>query len=103
MAQIKLIAANKIEENKVKIVKLKHDAIAVFKKDSQFYAYLDNCSHTDEPMGELCLEDDKIVCPLHEAVFDAVTGKVLEPPAVTGLEMFDVTQNDGFLYIEFEE
>jgi len=103
MAEIKLIEAKKLEENKVKIIKLKHYSIGVFKFNGKYHAYIDNCSHTDEEMGELCVEDGKIVCPLHEAVFDAVTGKVLEPPAVTGLEMFVVTEKDGFLYIDYKD
>jgi nitrite reductase/ring-hydroxylating ferredoxin subunit len=102
MADRKIIESSKIEENKVKIVSLKHDDIGVFKRDGIFYAYIDNCSHTDEPMGELCLEEGKIVCPLHDAVFDAVSGKVMAPPAVIGLEMLDVVEKDGFLYIDYD-
>ena len=68
------------------------DAIAVHHTDAgEFYATADSCTHEQWSLGaDSDLEGTEVVCPLHMARFDIVTGKALCFPATVALRTFRV-------------
>jgi len=103
MPRIRLAAAAEIRDDRAKIVDLKYESIGVYRREGRYYAFLDNCTHADAPLGEDCLHDGKLVCPLHGACFDARDGRVLSAPATAPLKMFTVIEEGGELYVDSEE
>lgn len=53
-------------------------------------AYGADCPHAGAPLEEGALCHGRIICPWHKSVFDAATGRVLEPPALVALERYPV-------------
>lgn len=102
MAKISLGLKSEYLEGKIKLIDLEYDSIAVFKNNGKFYAYLDICPHADTPMGEDCMSNGEIICPLHGAKFKAISGEVIEAPAEENLEMYDVFEENDELFIEMD-
>jgi len=47
--------------------------------DGQVYAYQDRCPHLANPLSEGKLRDNILTCAAHEWVFDARTGRGVNP------------------------
>ena len=54
------------------------------------YAVSNLCPHAKAPLHEGALCGKRLVCPWHHSVFDVSDGTLLEPPALDGLERYEV-------------
>jgi 3-phenylpropionate/trans-cinnamate dioxygenase ferredoxin subunit len=68
--------------------------VAVVNVDGTFYAIDNECTHRGGSLGDGEINTDwsdwAIQCPLHGSVFDVRTGEVLNPPAVTPVQTYNV-------------
>ena len=48
------------------------------------------CPHAQAPLHEGALCGTRLVCPWHQSVFDVTAGTLLEPPALDGLDRYEV-------------
>jgi nitrite reductase/ring-hydroxylating ferredoxin subunit len=87
------------EPQKVKVLRVSGERIGVVLHEGKFYAFEDRCTHDDGPLGEGPLEGCQIECPRHGARFDVRTGRVTAPPAFTPLEIYDIEESQGQLYV----
>ncbi|MFM0339707.1 FAD-dependent oxidoreductase [Paraburkholderia fungorum] len=53
-------------------------------------AYAADCPHAGGPLEQGAVCNGRIICPWHKGAFDLATGKVLEPPALVGLDRYPV-------------
>jgi len=95
---IRVARAGDIPENEGIVVNVESRTIAVFCKDGAYYAFDDTCPHQGGSLGQGELEDDCVVCPLHEWRFNIKTGESHELPGFS-LEIFPVTVKGNELYI----
>ena len=58
--------------------------------DGTFYAINGECSHMGGPLGEGELDGTTVTCPWHSAEYDVTTGKMLNPPAESDQEVYEV-------------
>jgi nitrite reductase/ring-hydroxylating ferredoxin subunit len=58
------------------------------------------CSHAGAPLDEARRAGCLLVCPWHEAVFDARTGQALRGPARRGLRTYPTLVQDGTVLVE---
>ena len=63
------------------------------------YATSDVCPHAMAPLHEGALCGKRLVCPWHQSVFDVTSGTLLEPPALDGLDRYEVRVEDDEVYI----
>jgi nitrite reductase/ring-hydroxylating ferredoxin subunit len=77
------------------------EPVLVANVKGELYSIADICSHALAYLseGEL-LEDCRVQCPDHGAVFDLKTGDALVLPAVSPVESFSVTVEGDEVYIE---
>ncbi len=54
------------------------------------HAVSNRCPHAQAPLHEGALCGKRLVCPWHHSVFDVTDGTLLEPPALDGLERYEV-------------
>ena len=54
--------------------------IGIYLIDGEYYALEDVCPHAYALLSQGFVEDGKVECPLHEAVFDVKTGQCLHGP-----------------------
>ena len=64
--------------------------IALFNIDGTYCAIDDTCTHKGGPLSEGEVQEGKVTCPWHGAVFDVITGEVVRPPAPVGVSRYNV-------------
>jgi nitrite reductase/ring-hydroxylating ferredoxin subunit len=58
------------------------------------------CTHAGGPLGDTRLKEGCFVeCPWHNSVFDARTGAVVRGPARKELKVYEVTVEDGKVFV----
>ena len=74
--------------------------VALFRVGDQVYATADSCTHEEWSLGEEGeLEGFEVTCSLHLARFDVRTGQALCLPATLALRTYQVTVDDGRVYL----
>ena len=101
MAEFLTVAkASEIAPGSAKTVDVKGAPVAIFNVGGTYYAIEDTCSHVGGPLSEGAVEGTAVTCPWHGAQFDLVTGKVLAPPAASGVTCYPVRIQDGQIQLE---
>ncbi|MEM4295543.1 MAG: Rieske 2Fe-2S domain-containing protein [Candidatus Anstonellales archaeon] len=77
----------------------------IIRKNEEFYALQDVCTHANCPLSTGFLKDYAIMCACHAAVFNIKTGEVISNP-LTGekikpVRAFKITAEKDQVYIEF--
>jgi len=93
-------AADEVEEEEPISVRVGDVEIGVYRVDGALYAMEDVCPHAYALLSQGFVEDDKVECPLHEALFDIRTGKCLREPAERDLKVYPVKEDGGRILIE---
>lgn len=62
--------------------------IGIFLVDDAYYAIEDVCPHAYALLSQGFVEDGKVECPLHEAVFDIRSGRCLREPGGRDLSTY---------------
>ena len=64
--------------------------IALFNLKGQFYAIDNSCTHVGGSLASGKIIDEDVICPLHGARFNILTGKVLGPPARENISTYQI-------------
>ncbi|MFP4215447.1 MAG: FAD-dependent oxidoreductase [Phycisphaerae bacterium] len=80
---------NELSDGQMKAVSVGEKEILLLRIGDEFRAYASECPHHGAPLADGALMDGKLRCPWHQAVFDALTGKRVEPPAMDDLPRFE--------------
>ena len=78
-------------------------AIGIYLVDGEYYALEDVCPHAYALLSQGFVEDGKVECPLHEAVFDLKTGQCLHGPGGRRLTRYPVRIAENQIQITFIE
>ncbi len=87
---VKVAAVSEISPGDMKVVDVGEDQVLLVNVDGEVHACDDICSHAYASLSEGDLDGAEVQCPLHGAIFNVRTGKVLTPPAVDPLRIFEV-------------
>jgi len=77
--------------------------IAVFRVGDEVYAIGDRCSHAEASLAEGEVWDTMVECPRHGSEFDLETGKPGSLPATLPVPTYEVTVEDGKVYLSVED
>ncbi|MDH3217844.1 MAG: non-heme iron oxygenase ferredoxin subunit [Candidatus Krumholzibacteria bacterium] len=99
--KVRVCKTSDIPANSMKSFDVEGEPVMVANVDGEFYSIADTCSHAMAYLseGEL-LDDCRVQCPDHGAVFDLRTGEALALPAVAPVETYKVTIESDDIYIE---
>lgn len=101
MGNLTKVAETKdLQPGTAKLVEVAGKKIALFNVKGQFYALDDTCTHKGGPLSEGSIEDESVICPWHGASFEIKTGKVLNPPAPSGVACYKVQVEGSDIQIE---
>ena len=75
------------------------EIVAVFNVDGNFHAISDTCSHAEASLSEGDLDGYFVMCPLHASEFDVRTGEVMNMPATSPVESFEIEVENGDLIV----
>jgi nitrite reductase/ring-hydroxylating ferredoxin subunit len=74
--------------------------LAVAHNEDGVYAMDNACTHAGGPLGDTRLKEGCFVeCPWHNSVFDVRTGAVVRGPARKEVKLYDVTIQDGKVFV----
>ena len=85
-------------------VKVGDHRIAMFRVGDEVYALGDRCSHAEASLSEGELWDGTTVeCPRHGSEFELESGVPTSLPATKPVPTYDVSVEDGVVYLELED
>jgi nitrite reductase/ring-hydroxylating ferredoxin subunit len=79
---------NELSDGEMKVVTVGEKEILLLRVGDEYRAYAPKCPHHGAPLVDGAIVDGKLRCPWHQTVFDALTGKRVEPPALDNLPQF---------------
>ncbi|MGH8946573.1 MAG: non-heme iron oxygenase ferredoxin subunit [Acidimicrobiia bacterium] len=77
--------------------------IAMFRIGDEVYAIGDRCSHAEASLAEGEVFDLVVECPRHGSEFDLETGSPLSLPATRPVPTYQVSVEDGMVYLNLED
>ncbi|MFH2036151.1 MAG: non-heme iron oxygenase ferredoxin subunit [Candidatus Zixiibacteriota bacterium] len=86
---VKICPVNDLEENQTKAFEIGDYNILLAKHNGDVYAFENNCTHENLPLGEQKIIQREIQCPRHGARFDIKTGRAVQFPAVVNIKIFE--------------
>jgi NADPH-dependent 2,4-dienoyl-CoA reductase/sulfur reductase-like enzyme/nitrite reductase/ring-hydroxylating ferredoxin subunit len=89
-----------LQETRAMRLELDGHQIMLVRRGAEVRAFAAQCPHAGAPLDEGAICRGRIVCPWHKATFDAADGRLLEPPALHGLQRYPVRLDDGDVYVE---
>jgi 3-phenylpropionate/trans-cinnamate dioxygenase ferredoxin subunit len=103
MSEFKKVATtSEIPKGEMRSFRVRHDQVVIAHTDDGFYAFADECTHDSGPIYEGQIKDHQVVCPRHGARFNIVTGAVEAPPAVVGIDTYEVKVDGDDILVKFD-
>ncbi len=88
MKEIVVAKITDLQDGQMKQIEVERSQILLSKINNKFYATAAFCTHYGAPLEKGVLCGEKIVCPWHNACFNAIAGQQLEPPGLDSLTTF---------------
>jgi NADPH-dependent 2,4-dienoyl-CoA reductase/sulfur reductase-like enzyme/nitrite reductase/ring-hydroxylating ferredoxin subunit len=94
---------DELADGQMKEVKVRDRSVLLLRVDGEFKAYVAECPHHGAPLAEGVLHEGHVRCPWHQAVFDARSGRLIEPPALDDLPHYDVRVEGDDVIVVFPQ
>jgi nitrite reductase/ring-hydroxylating ferredoxin subunit len=94
------LESSKLPEGSMVAVDVAGKHLLFAKIGGEVYSVSGTCTHEETDLGLGFVIEDRVVCPLHLSQFDLKTGEVLNPPAVTPLNRFNVKIEGDTILVE---
>ena len=91
---------DEIPPGTTKRVEVDGEAVLLCNVGGELYAVEDVCTHDGGPLDQGELQDCRIMCPRHGALFDVTTGTALTLPAVVPLATYRVRIEGDDVFVE---
>lgn len=100
MDWLPICALSDINEDEPKSVEMNGKKIGVFQIEDAYFALENVCPHAYALLTDGFIEDETVECPLHEAIFDIKSGKLLSGPADRNLCTYALKIEADKIYIQ---
>ena len=98
MKEIAVAKTTDLQDGQMQQIEVEGSQILLSKINGKFYATGAFCTHYGAPLEKGIICNDKIVCPWHNACYNAIAGEQLEPPGLDSLPTFDTkVENENVL------
>jgi len=84
----------------VRRVMIGDEPVALYNVEGEIFATHDICTHAHASLADGYFEDGMIECPLHQAVFDIRTGRVVSGPTSRNLPTYAVRIEDARVLVQ---
>ncbi len=85
MKEIAIAHINDLQNGQMQQIAVNNTQILLSKINDKFYATGAFCPHSGAPLEKGILSGERIVCPWHNACFNAIAGQQEEPPGLNSL------------------
>lgn len=100
MAEYEVTRVTAVPEGEARGFTVGGEEIVLCNVDGEIYALQGICTHEELPLDGGEVEDGKLTCEWHGAVFDVRTGAVCSPPASVPLRGYDTrVDGDGRVFV----
>ena len=87
---VKVAQVDEISPGQMKMVEVGADQVLLVNVGGSIYACADVCTHSFASLSEGDLDGETVLCPLHGAAFNVISGEALTPPADLNLQTYEV-------------
>ncbi|HEY1363558.1 MAG TPA: Rieske 2Fe-2S domain-containing protein [Xanthobacteraceae bacterium] len=102
MAWHKIASIDAIPDGGILGVELAGTPVALYRMAGEVLATQGTCTHAFALLADGIVEDGKVECPLHQALFDVRTGEALAGPAIEDLRTYAVKVEAGEVFVNLE-
>ena len=103
MKEIAVAKVNDLQDGQMQQIAVGDSQILLSKIDNKFYATGAFCTHYGAPLAKGVLCGERIVCPWHNACFNAIAGQQEEPPGLDSLAYFPVRVEGEQVLVELPD
>ena len=89
-----------IPEDGMTLAKAEETFVLLSSVNGEIYATSWSCPHAGAALNYGFLMGSEVMCPLHEAMFDVITGDIVMGPASHGLRCFTVKVGGEAIFID---
>ena len=97
---IRAVEASKVPPDTMLTVDVKGESVLIANVDGKYYGMGAICTHEEWDLSEGTLEDTAVTCAGHGTVWDLKTGKGVFDEPLEDEPLYDVKEEDGFLYVK---
>ena len=97
---IRVAALDDVPMGSTRLVEANCEAVCLYNLDGAICATQDTCTHAEASLADGFIDGEAIECPLHQALFEIRTGKVLTPPATSDLKVYAVRVDGTEISVE---
>jgi apoptosis-inducing factor 3 len=91
-----------LQDGQMQQVSVGDTDILLVKINGQFHALGAYCTHYQAPLAKGILNEDRLICPWHNACFNATTGEQLEAPGLGSLSCYGVRIEDDRVIVKVD-
>ncbi|MFK8080745.1 MAG: Rieske 2Fe-2S domain-containing protein [Granulosicoccus sp.] len=95
-----LVAVDALEENDVTPVSFNNRLLAVYDTQAGVTVSDARCTHAGANLCDGYFDGRHIECPLHQGLFDAVTGEARAAPVTRALKMYPSRVHKGMVQVK---
>ena len=103
MKEVAVAKTNELQNGQMQQIAVGDSQILLSKIEDKFYATGAFCSHYGAPLAKGVLCGERIVCPWHNACYNAIAGQQEEPPGLDSLTHFVVRVEGEDVFVELPE
>lgn len=96
---VRVASVADVDDEEVLQVKVGDRLLAIYNLGGRFHATSDVCTHEYACLSDGFVVDGKIECPLHQGLFDILTGKAQGAPVEEDLEVFETRVEGDDIFV----
>jgi 3-phenylpropionate/trans-cinnamate dioxygenase ferredoxin subunit len=100
MSRVDVAALEDLAPGTAVRVEVEGTPICLVNTGEQVRAVHDTCTHARESLSAGWVDEGRIECPRHGALFDLATGEAVTPPATLPLPTYAVEVRDGRVLVD---
>jgi nitrite reductase/ring-hydroxylating ferredoxin subunit/uncharacterized membrane protein len=97
---IEVATTDELKTDQMKLLHIGSKRIVLGKTEDGFVAFNDRCSHKGASLAGGIMICGTVQCPWHGSQFDCKTGAVKAGPAEDKIEIYQVTESNGKVYLK---
>jgi apoptosis-inducing factor 3 len=103
MKEIAVAKINDLQNGQMQQIEVENSQILLSRINDQYYATSAFCTHYGAPLAKGVLCGERIVCPWHNACFNAIAGQQEEPPGLDSLTHFAVRVEGEQIFVNLPD
>lgn len=103
MREIAIAKVSDLQNGQMQQIAVGDSQILLSRIDDKFYATGAFCTHYGAPLAKGFLCQERIVCPWHNACFNAKSGEQQEPPGLDSLPTFSVRVEKEQIFVQMPD